>query len=165
MLRLEIEKAAHGLSQSASGVGEQSSIQIQGNGLNANLMAKGLPVADRRVAGLHEARADGSGRRPLSVNMPVPLRSKRCRCGSLLSDRRMTAAPALIRAVAFSFGGVCTHGLIAPALYRFCGLMPCGKPSGLPFPIARLLPHPHGVALPVEGESGIRQFAIGACHD
>lgn len=73
MRRIEIEKAAHGLSQSASGVGEQSSIQIQGNGLNANLMAKGLPVADRRVAGLHEARADGSGRRPLSANMPVPL--------------------------------------------------------------------------------------------
>ena len=162
MRRIEIEKAAHGLSQSASGVGEQSSIQIQGNGLNANLMAKGLPVADRRVAGLHEARADGSGRRPLSANMPVPLRSKRCRCGSLLCNRRMTAAPLN---VAFSFGGVRTHGLIAPALYRFCGLMPCGEPLRSPFPIARLLPHPHGVALPVEGESGFRQFAIGACHE
>lgn len=166
MLRLEIEKAAHGLSQSASGVGEQSSIQIQGNGLNANLMAKGLPVADRRVAGLHEARADGGERRPLSANMPVPLRSKRCELGGLLRiSRRMTAAPALIRAVAFSFGGVCTHGLIAPALYRSCGLMPCGKPSGLPFPRERSA-NPHGVALPLGGGGRLRTIcSLGVSHE
>lgn len=165
MRRLEIEKAAHGLSQSASGVGEQSSIQIQGNGLNANLMAKGLPVADRRVAGLHEARADGSGRRPLSANMPVPLRSKRCELGGLLHCyRRMTAAPALTRAVAFSFGGVRSHGLIAPALYRFCGLMPCGNPSGLPSPVARSA-NPHGVALLLAERGGFRQLATGVSHE
>ena len=165
MRRIEIEKAAHGLSQSASGVGEQSSIQIQGNGLNANLMAKGLPVADRRVAGLHEARADGSGRRPLSANMPVPLRSKRCELGGLLHCyRRMTAAPALTRDVAFSFGGVRIHGLIAPALYRFCGLMPCGNPSGLPSPVARSA-NPHGVALLLAERGGFRQLATGVSHE
>ena len=162
MLRLEIEKAAHGLSQSASGVGEQSSIQIQGNGLNANLMAKGLPVADRRVAGLHEARADGSGRRPLSANMPVPLRSKRCELGGLLHCcRRMTAAPAHDRDVAFSFGGVRIHGLIAPALYRSCGLMPCGEPLRSPLPTTRSA-NPHGVAHLLAEVSGSRQCNTGA---
>ena len=165
MRRIEIEKAAHGLSQSASGVGEQSSIQIQGNGLNANLMAKGLPVADRRVAGLHEARADGSGRRPLSANMPVPLRSKRCELGGSPKQlRRMTAAPTLFGVVAFSLSGVRTHGRIAPALYRSCGLMPCGKPSGLPFPKLRSA-NPHGVALLLAERGGFRQFNLGACHE
>lgn len=162
MRRIEIEKAAHGLSQSASGVGEQSSIQIQGNGLNANLMAKGLPVADRRVAGLHEARADGSGRRPLSANMPVPLRSKRCGGRSPQILRRMTAAPLN---VAFSFGGIRTHGLIAPALYRSCGLMPCGEPLRSPFPKLRYFLHPHGVAHPVGRMGGFQQFNLGACHE
>ena len=165
MLRLEIKKAAHGLSQSASGVGEQSSIQIQGNGLNANLMAKGLPVADRHVAGLHEARADGSGRRPSWANMPVPLRSKRCGGRSPRCNRRMTAAPFLDLVAAFLFDGIRTHGLIAPALYRFCGLMPCGRLLRLPFPIARYFLHPHGVAHPVGRMDGFRQFAIGASHE
>ena len=164
MLRLEIEKAAHGLSQSASGVGEQSSIQIQGNGLNANLMAKGLPVADRRVAGLHEARADGGGRRLLSANMPVPLRSKRCERSGSREHRRITAAPALIRAVAFLFDGIRTHGLIAPALYRFCGLMPCGRLLRLPFPVLRSA-NPHGVALLIAEGGGFEQFNIGVSHE
>lgn len=163
MLRLEIEKAA--CSAVASKVGGPESKRAVGCGLGSNLMAKGMPVADRRVAGLHEARADGSGRRPLSANMPVPLRSKRCELGGLLHCyRRMTAAPALTRAVAFSFGGVRSHGLIAPALYRFCGLMPCGNPSGLPSPVARSA-NPHGVALLLAERGGFRQLATGACHE
>lgn len=163
MLRLEIEKAA--CSAVASKVGGPESKRAVGCGLNANLMAKGLPVADRHVAGLHEARADGSGRRPSWANMPVPLRSKRCELGGLLiRQRRMTAAPAHDRAVAFSFGGVRTHGLIAPALYRSCGLMPCGKPSGLPLPLSRSA-NPHGVAHLLAEVSGFRQLDKGASHE
>lgn len=79
------------------------------------------------------------------------------------SYRRMTAAPSRVRDTAFSFV-VRTHGLIAPALYRFCGLMPCGNPPGLPCPIARSA-NPHGVALPLAGESGFRKFAIGVHHE
>ena len=164
MRRNEIEKAAQDAVVSKLWRGTNNG--TSGNGLSSHLMAKALPVADRTVAGLHEARADGSERRSSWANMTVPLRSKRCGGGSpQQSSWRMIAAPALTRGVAFLFGGIRTHGLIVPALYRFCGLMPCGKPSGLPFPIARLLPHPHGVALPVEGESGIRQFAIGVSHE
>lgn len=110
-------------------------------------------------------RADGGERRPLSANMPVPLRSKRCELGGLLHCyRRMTAAPALTRDVAFSFGGVRSHGLIAPALYRFCGLMPCGNPSGLPSPVARSA-NPHGVALLLAERGGFRQLATGVSHE
>ena len=61
-------------------------------------------------------------------------------------SRRMTAAPSRVREVAFSFV-VRTHGLIAPALRQFCGLMPCGNPSGLPCPRERSA-NPHGVAHP-----------------
>ena len=161
--RLENEKAAHGaLAWMVGGPEGKSTAE---NGLGSNLMAKGLPVADRRVAGLHEARADGSGRRPLSANMPVPLRSKRCELGGLLQrSRRMTAAPTLIRAVAFSFGGVRTHGLIAPALYRSCGLMPCGEPLCSPLPTTRSA-NPHGVAHLLAEVRGFRQFVVGAGHD
>lgn len=163
MRRLEIEKAA--CSAVASKVGGPESKRAVGCGLGSNLMAKGLPVADRHVAGLHEARADGSGRRPLSANMPVPLRSKRCELGGLQDYRRMTAAPAHDWDVAFSFGGVRIHGLIAPALYRSCGLMPCGNPSGLPCPIARSA-NPHGVALLLAERGGFRQSeTIGASHE
>ena len=160
--RLENEKAAHGaLAWMVGGPEGKSTAE---NGLGSNLMAKGLPVADRRVAGLHEARADGSGRRPLSANMPVPLRSKRCELGGLLQrSRRMTAAPTLIRAVAFSFGGVRTHGLIAPALYRSCGLMPCGEPLCSPLPTTRSA-NPHGVAHLLAEVRGFRQFVVGAGH-
>lgn len=81
----------------------------------------------------------------------------------LHSYRRMTAAPSRVRDTAFSFV-VRTHGLIAPALYRFCGLMPCGNSSELPCPVARSA-NPHGVALPLAGESGFRQFATGIHHE
>ena len=163
MRRNEIEKAAHGAL--AWMVGGPESNGTAGNGLSSNLMAKGLPVAERRVAGLHEARADGSGRRSLSANMPVPLRSKRCELGGLLQcSRRMTAAPAGYRDVAFSFGGVRTHGLIAPALYRSCGLMPCGEPLRSPLPTTRSA-NPHGVAHLLAEVSGFRQFVVGACHE
>lgn len=165
MLRLEIEKAAHGLSQSASGVGEQSSIQIQGNGLGSNHTGGRFEQADLHPAASRYECADGSARRPLSANMPVPLRSKRCELGGLLhSLRRMTAAPALIRAVAFSFGGVCAHGLFAPALYRFCGLMPCGEPLRSPFPKTRSA-NPHGVALLLAERGDFRKSVLGACHE
>lgn len=163
MRRLEIEKAA--CSAVASKVGGPESKRAVGCGLGSNLMVKGLPVAERRVAGSHEARADGSGRRPLSANMPVPLRSKRCELGGLLHCcRRMTAAPAHDRDVAFSFGGVRTHGLIAPALYRSCGLMPCGEPLRSPLPTTRSA-NPHGVAHLLAEVSGFRQFVVGACHE
>lgn len=77
-------------------------------------------------------RADGGEWRRFSANISMPLRSKRCELGGLLqSSRRMTAAPVLVRAVAFSFGGVRTHGLIAPALYRFCGLDAVREAFGL----------------------------------
>lgn len=85
------------------------------------------------------------------------------RSGLLHSYRRMTAAPSRVRDTAFSFV-VRTHGLIAPALRQFCGLMPCGNPPGLPFPIARSA-NPHGVAHPLAGVCGFRQFAIGVHHE
>lgn len=66
--------------------------------------------------------------------------------GSQKRIRRMTAALSRIRDVAFLFGGCPTHGLIAPAWLRFCGLMPCGHPSGWPSPDTRSA-NPHGVAL------------------
>lgn len=163
MRRIEMEKAAQ--SAIASMVGGPESKSARNSGLGSKNTGKRFARFEIRIARLRDDCADGSERRLSWANMALPLRSKRCRGGSLLSDRRMTAAPALTRDVAFLFGGIRTHGLIAPALYRFCGLMPCGKPLGLPSPVARLLPHPHGVALPVEGESGFRQFATGACHE
>lgn len=99
-----------------------------------------------------------------SANMPASRRMTGRELGGLRSYRRMTAAPTLFGNVAFSFGVVRTHGRIAPALYRSCGLMPCGNPSGLPSPIARSA-NPHGVALLLAERGGFRQFAIGASHE
>lgn len=133
---------------------------INRDGLRLNLMAACLPVTEDAGA-LHTCRpANGGARREQSANIFAPLRSKRCELGGLLQiSRRMTAAPALSRDVAFSFGGVRTHGLIAPALYRFRGLMPCGKPSGLPFPRERSA-NPHGVAhLLAEGAASNNLFS------
>ena len=78
--------------------------------------------------------------------------------------RRMTAALSLTRDVAFSFGGCPTHGLIAPAWLRFCGLMPCGNPSGLPFPSTRSA-NPHGVALPLGRGRRLPKIELGANHE
>lgn len=96
------------------------------------------------------------------ATMPVHRRTAVRELGGLrTSIRRMTAAPALSGNVAFSLDGIRTHGLIAPALDQSCGLMPCGKPSGLPFPNARSA-NPHGVAHLLAEVSGFRQVALGA---
>lgn len=97
--------------------------------------------------------------------MPATRRpTGRERSGLLQSTRRMTAAPSRVRDVAFSFGGFPTHGLIAPALRQFCGLMPCGNPSGLPFPSTRSA-NPHGVAHPHSGGERLSQRELGAHHE
>lgn len=164
MRRLEIEKAA--CSAVASILWRVKSNGTAENGLGSNHTGGRFVQADLHLEASRYECADGSGRRPLSANMPAPLRSKRCELGGLLRiSRRMTAAPALTRDVAFSFGGVCTHGLIAPALYRSCGLMPCGKPSGLPFPRERSA-NPHGVALPLGGGGRLRTIcSLGVSHE
>ena len=95
-----------------------------------------------------------------SANMPASRRMTGREGDSSLSNRRMTAAPL---SEAFSIGVVRAHGLIAP-VRLFHGSMPCGKPSGLPSPIARSV-NPHGVALPVGRWGGFRKFAIGASHE
>lgn len=171
MRRHETKKAA--LDEVALNLWREASNGILDGGLRLDLMAGRALRPVGRIAGSRVSfRPDGRGaaapsgeRRAPWANMLVPLRSKGCELGgSLHSLRRMTAAPALLRAVAFSFGGVRTHGLIAPALYRFRGLMPCGKPSGLPFPKTRSA-NPHGVALLLAEESGFRQSVLGACHE
>lgn len=78
-------------------------------------------------------------------------------------SRRMTAAPSRVWDTAFSFV-VRTHGRIAPALHRFCGLMPCGNPSGLPCPRERSA-NPHGVALPLGGGERLSETPLGAHHE
>lgn len=155
------KKAAHGAV--ASGLWRETSNGALGNGLGSNITASRSLGASLSTGVLV---AHGSARPQLSANIAVPLRSKRCELGGLLRiSRRMTAAPALTRDVAFSFGGVCTHGLIAPALYRSCGLMPCGKPSGLPFPRERSA-NPHGVALPLGGGGRLRTIcSLGVSHE
>lgn len=113
--------------------------------------------------GLGENDTRGAGRR-LSLEratMPVHRRTAVCELGGLHSQRRMTAAPALPGNVAFSLDGIRTHGLIAPALDQSCGLMPCGKPLRLPFPLTRSA-NPHGVAHLLAEVSGFRQLVKGA---
>ena len=154
MKRLEIKKAAHSAVASIL-------CRVKSNGATEN----GLSSENILASFSQAERADGGERRPSWANIPVPLRSKRCELGGLLiRQRRMTAAPAHDRAVAFSFGGVRTHGLIAPALYRSCGLMPCGKPSGLPLPLSRSA-NPHGVAHLLAEVSGFRQLDKGVSHE
>lgn len=162
MRRLEIEKAAQ--DEVASILWRVKSNGIKGNGLGSKDTGERFTRSEIRIARLRDARADGGERRPLSANMPVPLRSKRCERSGSREHRRITAAPALIRAVAFLFDGIRTHGLIAPALYRFCGLMPCGRLLRLPFPVLRSA-NPHGVALLIAEGGGFEQFNIGACHE
>ena len=151
------KKAAHGAV--ASGLWRETSNGALGNGLGSNITASRSLGASLSTGVLV---AHGSARPQLSANIAVPLRSKRCGGRSAQIHRRMTAAPLN---VAFSLGGVRTHGLIAPALYRFCGLMPCGEPLRSPFPVLRYFLHPHGVALPVGRLGGFQQFNTGACHE
>ena len=101
---------------------------------------------------------------PVWAKMPASRRMTGSGGRSPLCNRRMTAAPRITNARGVSHGGVRAHGLIAP-VYPFHGSMPCGEPSGSPFPIARYFLHPHGVALPVGRLGGFRQFAIGASHE
>lgn len=162
MRRHRNEKAAHGAL--AWMVGGPESNGTAENGLGSNLTGGRFEQADLHPAASRYECADGSARRPLSANMPMPLRSKRCERSGSREHRRITAAPALIRAVAFLFDGIRTHGLIAPALYRFCGLMPCGRLLRLPFPVLRSA-NPHGVALLIAEGGGFEQFNIGACHE
>ena len=98
---------------------------------------------------------------PDRATMAVRRRTTARELGGLLSQRRMTAAPALLGNVAFSLDGIRTHGLIAPALDQSCGLMPCGKPLRLPFPLTRSA-NPHGVAHLLAEVSGFRQLVKGA---
>ena len=104
------------------------------------------------VCGLALDDTRGAGRR-LSLEratMPVHRRTAVRELGGLRTSIRR-----------FSLDGIRTHGLIAPALDQSCGLMPCGKPSGLPFPNARSA-NPHGVAHLLAEVSGFRQVALGA---
>lgn len=105
----------------------------------------------------------GAGRRQSleRATMPVHRRTAVRELGGLHSQRRMTAAPALPGNVAFSLDGIRTHGLIAPALDQSCGLMPCGKPLRLPFPLTRSA-NPHGVAHLLAEVSGFLQQVKGA---
>ena len=78
------------------------------------------------------------------------VRKNGCRLGGLRFSRRLIATSRYARG--FSFGVNRAHGLIAPVPY--CGLMPCGKPSGLSFPRERSA-NPHGVSHPLGGRWGI----------
>lgn len=80
----------------------------------------------------------------------LPSRLTGCRLGGLRFSRRLIATSRYARG--FSFGVNRAHGLIAPVPY--CGLMPCGKPSGLSFPRERSA-NPHGVSHPLGGRWGI----------
>ena len=99
-----------------------------------------------------------------SANMPASRRMTGSGGRSPLSLRRMTAAPRILNARGVSHGGVRAHGLIAP-VYLFHGSMPCGEPSGSPFPKTRYFLHPHGVALPVGRLGGSRQSVLGVSHE
>ena len=88
-----------------------------------------------------------------SANMSVPCRkSVRREFDSSQCLRRMTAAPRFVRRCVFLLA-VCFHGLIAP----FMGV-PCGKPSGLPFPKTRSV-NPHGIARPLTGAGDSLQLS------
>lgn len=94
--------------------------------------------------------------RPDRAMMPVPRSITGGRGRSLHCQRRMTAMP---RNVAFSFGGVRIHGLIASAFFTGA---PCGEPIGSPFPLTRYFLHPHGVAHLVGRVNGFKNPVKGA---
>lgn len=78
------------------------------------------------------------------------VRKSGCRLGGLRFSRRLIATSRYARG--FSFGVNRAHGLIAPVPY--CGLMPCGKPSGLSLPLERSA-NPRGVSHLLGGRWGI----------
>lgn len=131
----------------------------------------GAVVGERKAAHGEACRdhngaqaARGGARLGAPAMMLASFSNEGCRCGSLHSNRRMTAAPGFNARGVSLLGGVRVHGLIAPAVYPLHGLMPCGEPSGSPLPIARSA-NPHGVALPWQGRAAFGKQAIGAGHD
>ena len=163
MKRLEIKKAAHGAVALISP--KFASNGASDNGLSVKDTGGRFACLGIRIARLRDDYADGSERLRSSANMPLLLLSKRCEGDSSRNYRRMTAAPFLDLVAAILLGGIrASHGLSAPALYRFCGLMPGGRLLRLPCPIARSV-NPLGVALLLTGVGGFRQLAIGACHE
>lgn len=110
---------------------------------NAGALVDGLNVKNSRAQG------------PCAIvrwraMLCASVRKNGCRLGGLRFSRRLIATSRYARG--FSFGVNRAHGLIAPVPY--CGLMPCGKPSGLSFPRERSA-NPHGVSHPLGGRWGI----------
>lgn len=110
---------------------------------NAGALVDGLNVKNSRAQG------------PCAIvrwraMLCASVRKSGCRLGGLRFSRRLIATSRYARG--FSFGVNRAHGLIAPVPY--CGLMPCGKPSGLSFPRERSA-NPHGVSHPLGGRWGI----------
>ena len=107
----------------------------------------------------------------LCAIMLRPSRMRRCGFSRPLRHRRIAAAPSFSQARGVFFG---THGNKLPKQVRYGAIRahgliasndfmgaPCGKPSGLPFPMSRSA-NPHGAARPLAGADGSRQFDIGA---
>lgn len=110
---------------------------------NAGALVDGLNVKNSRAQG------------PCAIvrwraMLCASVRKSGCRLGGLRFSRRLIATSRYARG--FSFGVNRAHGFIAPVPY--CGLMPCGKPSGLSFPRERSA-NPHGVSHPLGGRWGI----------
>lgn len=110
---------------------------------NAGALVDGLNVKNSRAQG------------PCAIvrwraMLCASVRKSGCRLGGLRFSRRLIATSRYARG--FSSGVNRAHGLIAPVPY--CGLMPCGKPSGLSFPRERSA-NPHGVSHPLGGRWGI----------
>ena len=115
--------------------------EIRGNdGSQVGGLMGGESIASRSACAIAKCRA----------MLCLPSRLTGCRLGGLRFSRRLIATSRYARG--FSFGVNRAHGLIAPVPY--CGLMPCGKPSGLSFPRERSA-NPHGVSHPLGGRWGI----------
>ena len=115
--------------------------EIRGNnGSQSNGLSRGESIASRSACAIVRCRA----------MLCASVRKSGCRLGGLRFSRRLIATSRYARG--FSFGVNRAHGLIAPVPY--CGLMPCGKPSGLSFPRERSA-NPHGVSHPLGGRWGI----------
>lgn len=128
----------------------------------------GLQLKGTR-AGLQQRTVGGNAR--ACGMMPSPRRMTGREGDSSLKHRRIAAAPCFSKArgVSFgafgsnsrkdvSYGAIRAHGLIASI--DFMGA-PCGKPSGLPFPVLRSV-NPHGAARPLTGVDGFDNSNTGA---